>query len=135
VAWCALQPPDPLAALAPALCGLWCSHGRSTQATVVNKQAAGATRGAWAAQVQETLDTEVYAGAYECAGGGVATTKFRDCLAAPPAAGAQPYLWERRPLYCVRVPGEAAWAAGGAAASAPPISAAPAALVQRACPC
>ncbi len=95
---------------------------------------AGATCKAGAAQVQETLDTEVYAGAYACAGGGVATTKFRDCLAAPPAAGAEPALWERRPLYCVRVPGEAAWAAGGAA-GAPPAAAAPAAPVQRARPC
>lgn len=69
-------------------------------------------------QVQDTLDPEYYVGAYQRESGGWATAKFRDCLPEAPAAGTQPHPWERRPLYCVRVPGEAAWAAGEAAGAA-----------------
>ena len=71
--------------------------------------------------VQDVLDPEYYVGAFQAApGGGWESTKFRDHAERPlPEAGATA-VWERRPVFCVQVPGEAAWVqAGDARASAP----------------
>ena len=67
------------------------------------------------------LDPEVYAGAHRRADGGWATSKYSDQFAEALDASAEVLPWQRQPLYCVRVPGEAAWVAGE---SAPPAASA-----------
>lgn len=69
------------------------------------------------------LDPEVYAGAHRRADGGWATSKYSDQFVEALDASAEVLPWQRQPLYCVRVPGEAAWIAGDTAP--PATSAAP----------
>ena len=69
-------------------------------------------------QVQDMLDPEVYAGAYRRAGGGWATSKYSDQAVEALDERTEVLPWQRQPLYCVRVPGEAAWVAGDSASPA-----------------
>ena len=62
-------------------------------------------------QVQDTLDPQYYIGAFQRPDGSWRTTKYMDSLAEPIEAGAKQSIWERRPVYCVAVPGLSAWAA------------------------
>lgn len=61
-------------------------------------------------QVQDMLNPEYYLGAYCPPGGERQTTKFCDRAAAVEIGeGVETCIWERRPFYCVPVPGESAW--------------------------
>lgn len=58
--------------------------------------------------VQDMLNVEYYIGAYKD-GELWRTNKYSDAAALPPSAEATMQIWERRPLYCVPVPGENDW--------------------------
>lgn len=61
-------------------------------------------------QVQDMLNPEYYLGAFQLPDGTWRTTQFCD---EPPAgldAATDTKVWERRPLYCTKVPSESAWA-------------------------
>ncbi|KAK9804871.1 hypothetical protein WJX72_009431 [[Myrmecia] bisecta] len=60
--------------------------------------------------VQDMLDPEYYVGAFQRTDGSWQTTKYADVIdeeisTAPDKCA----VWDRKPLYCVRVPGESAW--------------------------
>lgn len=57
------------------------------------------------------LNPEYYLGAFRRPGGEWHTTKFSDSATSDLRADEdfEPSIWERRPFYCVPVPGESAW--------------------------
>lgn len=61
-------------------------------------------------QVQDMLNPEYYLGAYKLPDGAWRTTQFSDAPPADLSAATDTAVWERRPLYCTRVPAESAWA-------------------------
>jgi len=68
------------------------------------------------------MDPEYYVGAFRQPGKPWQTTKYSDCTLEAVAPDTQTVVWERRPLYCSRVPGEAAWVFPAACAPFPSAS-------------
>lgn len=58
--------------------------------------------------VQDMFNVEYYIGAYKD-GGIWRTNKYSDAAVLPPCAETDMQIWDRRPLYCVPVPGENLW--------------------------
>lgn len=58
--------------------------------------------------VQDMFNIEYYIGAYK-EGDTWHTNKYSDVAVLPPCVEASMQIWERRPLYCVPVPGENPW--------------------------
>jgi hypothetical protein len=70
-------------------------------------------------QVQDMMDPEYYVGAFRQPGKPWQTTKYSDSTPETVAPDAETVVWDRKPLYCSRVPGEAAWVSLAATACAP----------------
>ncbi|KAI5074125.1 hypothetical protein GOP47_0010086 [Adiantum capillus-veneris] len=58
--------------------------------------------------VQDMFNVDYYVGAYKD-GDVWRTTKYSDVAVVPPCSEANMRIWDRRPLYCVPVPGENLW--------------------------
>lgn len=59
--------------------------------------------------VQDMFNPEIFIGAFREPGAAWQTCKYQDFLAKGPSEAAETVMWERRPFYCVPVPGEAQW--------------------------
>eukprot|EP00884_Botryococcus_braunii_P002495 jgi/Botrbrau1/12246/Bobra.0361s0009.1 len=59
--------------------------------------------------VQDMADPEMYIGAYQKVDGTWQTTKYGDYVEEDIRDGPETFVWERRPVYCIKVPGESNW--------------------------
>eukprot|EP00873_Tetraselmis_striata_P042263 jgi/Tetstr1/462527/TSEL_007516.t1 len=59
--------------------------------------------------VQDMFNPELFIGAFKEPGASWQTCQYQDFLTQGPSEAAETVMWERRPFYCVPVPGEAEW--------------------------
>ena len=61
------------------------------------------------------MDPEYYVGAFKQPAGLWQTTKYTDTLPEAIDPAAETVVWDRKPLYCCRIPGQATWSSAACA--------------------